>query len=99
MYANASPAYLTYEDFGCRIAPLYVTTNLNSNYKVTVSPTPRRHDHLRFATQRRAADDRHEYQVPCTSNGSHQVCGEKDIRRRFAADHADGLTVNSDRSG
>jgi hypothetical protein len=40
VYANASPAYMTYQDFGSGIVRLDVTTNLNSNYKVTVSPAP-----------------------------------------------------------
>lgn len=40
VFANASPAYMTYQDGGSGIVRLDVTTNLNSNYKVTVSPLP-----------------------------------------------------------
>ncbi len=40
VYANASPAYMTYQDGGSGIVRLDVTTNLNSNYKVTISPAP-----------------------------------------------------------
>jgi len=40
VYANASPAYMTYQDGGSGIVRLDVITNLNTNYKVTVSPAP-----------------------------------------------------------
>lgn len=40
VYANASPAYMSYQDGGSGIVKLEVITNLNSNYKVTVSPSP-----------------------------------------------------------
>ncbi|MEO8621685.1 MAG: SdrD B-like domain-containing protein [bacterium] len=40
VYANASPPYMSYQDGGSGIVRLEVTTNLNKNYKVTVSPAP-----------------------------------------------------------
>jgi SdrD B-like domain/PKD domain/Putative Ig domain len=40
VYENASPPYMSYQDGGSGIVRLDVTTNLNSNYKVTVSPFP-----------------------------------------------------------
>ncbi|MEO5817734.1 MAG: PKD domain-containing protein [Gemmatimonadaceae bacterium] len=40
VYANGSPAYMTFQDGGSGIVRLDVITNLNSNYKVTISPAP-----------------------------------------------------------
>lgn len=40
VFAHASPAYMTYQDGGSGIVRLDVTTNLNSNFKVTISPAP-----------------------------------------------------------
>ena len=40
VYENAKPPYMSYQDFGSGIVRLDVTTNLNSNYKVTISPLP-----------------------------------------------------------
>ncbi|CAN5227017.1 hypothetical protein BH09GEM1_BH09GEM1_36370 [soil metagenome] len=39
VFENASPAYMTYQDAGRGIVRLDVTTNLNSNYAVTITPT------------------------------------------------------------
>ena len=40
VHANAAPPYMSYQDAGSGIVKLQVVTNLNKNYKVTISPAP-----------------------------------------------------------
>ena len=40
VYANANPPYMTFQDGGSGIVRLLVTTNLNKNFNMTITPTP-----------------------------------------------------------
>lgn len=40
VYGSANPPYMTYQDTGSGIIRLDVTTNLNNNFRVTMTPTP-----------------------------------------------------------